>query len=101
MPKMLRQEAEKLLSNVPEQFTFRCYDGAVYWNLQDLARAVASMNEAVFTHHVNVEKNDFANWVANVIGDQKLAKELRETRNPATIARRLEERVAFLQSRRG
>ncbi len=99
MPKMLPEEAKKLLANVPEQFTFRSYNGDVYWNLRDLAQAVASMNDAVFTYHVNDQKNDFANWVADVIGDRKLARELRETRNPAKTAGRLAERVAFLESR--
>ena len=100
MPRMLPEEAERLLSNVPEQFTFRCYGGDVYWNLRDLARAVASMSDSVFSHHVNDQKNDFANWVADVIGDHKLARELWETRSSATTARRLAERVAFLETRR-
>ncbi len=100
MPKMLPEEAEKLLANVPEQFTFRSYNGDVYWNLRDLAQAVASMKDTEFTYHVNERKNDFANWVTDVIGDRKLARELFETRNPAKTARRLEERIAFLEARR-
>lgn len=100
MPRMLPDEAERLLSNVPAQFTFRCHNGEVYWNVRDLARAASSMKENVYTHHVNEGRNDFANWIADVIGDHALARELWETRNPATTTRRLVERVAFLESRR-
>ena len=73
MPRMLPEEADRLLSNVPEQFTF----------------------------HVNDQKNDFANWIADVIGDRSLARELWQTKNPATTMQRLADRVAFLESRRG
>ncbi|MBN1152663.1 MAG: hypothetical protein JXA58_05570 [Dehalococcoidia bacterium] len=101
MPKMLPEEAQRLLSNVPEAFTFRCHNGDTYWNLRDLTRAVGSMRDDVFTYHVNENKNDFASWVADVIGDHALARELWETRSPATTTRRLAERLAFLESRRG
>ncbi len=100
MPRMLASEAERILANVPEHFVFRCRDGSEFWNLRDLARAVSSMKEDVFSFHVNSQKNDFGNWVADVIGDHALARELWETKNPSTTLRRLAERVAFLESRR-
>ncbi len=100
MPRMLSAEAERLLSNVPDQFTFSCCDGSVFWNLRDLARAVSSMDHRVFSYHVSSEKNDFANWVSDVIGDHTLARELWKTKNSSTTLRRLTERIAFLESRR-
>ncbi len=101
MPRMLPEEADRLLSNVAEHSTFRCHDGQVFWNVRDLARAGSSMPEDVFTFHVNDQKNDFANWIADVIGDRSLARELWQTKNPATTMQRLADRVAFLESRRG
>ena len=101
MARMFPSEANRLLKNVPEQFTFYSHDGGRFWNLQDLARAVASMSAEVFEHHVNAEKNDFANWVFDVVGDHALAHELRNTRSLATTSRRLTERVALLEARRG
>jgi len=98
---MLPKEAERLLSNVPEQFTFRCSNGDTYWNLRDLSRAVSSMNADVFSFHVNQHKNDFANWIADVIGDHTLARELWDTTNLATTTQRLAKRIVFLESRRG
>jgi len=101
MPRMLPSEAERLLSNVPGQFTFRCSNGTVLWNLRDLSRAVGNMPDEVFSFHVSEHKNDFANWVRDIIGDQALARDLLQTRNVATTSRRLTERVAFLDTRRG
>ena len=100
MPRILASEAERILSNVPDHFVFRCRDGREFWNLSDLARAVSSMEHDVFSFHVNREKNDFATWVADVIGDHPLARELWETKNQSTTLRRLAERVVFLESRR-
>jgi hypothetical protein len=101
MARMFPAEASRLLKNVPEQFTFYCLDGSRFWNLEDLARAVGSMSEEVFAHHVNEEKNDFANWVFDIVGDHTLAHQLRSTRSLATTSRRLNERVALLLARRG
>jgi len=100
MARMLPSEAERILANVPDQFIFHCYDGRKFWNLRDLAEAVSSMSGDVFSHHVTAERNDFANWVADVIGDHVLARELWQTRSVATTMRRIAERVVFLESRR-
>ena len=100
MARMLPSEAEKLLSNVPQDTAFRSYNGEMYWNLRDLAHALSSMDESTFTHHVNEAKNDFANWTRDSVGDHALATSLFETRNQATTAKRVAERVAFLESRR-
>jgi len=98
---MLPSEAGRLLGNVPEQFTFRCNDGTVLWNPRDLSDAVGNMPDEVFSSHVNRQKNDFANWVRDVIGDHALARDLLQTRYVATTRRHLTERVAFLDARRG
>lgn len=100
MARILPAEAERLLGNVPQDAAFRSFNGEMYWNLQDLARALSSMDEPTFMHHVNEQKNDFANWTRDSIGDHALAKSLFETHSQATTARRVSERVAFLESRR-
>jgi len=100
MARMLPTEAEKLLGNVPQDAAFRCHNGEMYWNLRDLGRGLASMDEYAFKHHVNESKNDFATWIRDAVGDHALARNLWDTRNPATTSRRVSERVAFLESRR-
>jgi hypothetical protein len=68
-------------------------DGRVISNLAELHDALKVMNSDVFAHHVNKEKNDFANWIADILGDADLAQNLRSAKKPNTacaiVARRL------------
>jgi hypothetical protein len=52
-------------------------DGRILQNLQDLHLAFGSMDEEIFLHHANTEKNDFADWVEHVLEDLDVAVELR------------------------
>ncbi|MBR9677177.1 hypothetical protein GOV04_03480 [Candidatus Woesearchaeota archaeon] len=56
----------------PEQY-FKLKDGKALKDIDELLKAVQSMPADVFIHHVNEEKNDFANWIKNVIKDENLA----------------------------
>ena len=49
----------------------------VLQNLNQLPSALRKMDAKTFMHHVNDEKNDFANWTEHVFGEKKLAKSLR------------------------
>jgi len=42
-------------------------------DLKELAFAFESMHPDVFNHHVNEEKNDFANWIENTFKEKELA----------------------------
>lgn len=68
-------------------------DGRVLANLVELRDALSSMTDEVFGFHVNKEKNDFANWVEDILHDQELGSSLRRAKKPATahtvIVRRL------------
>jgi len=59
----------------PEQYFYAC-NGCVIKNIKELAKEIRNMDENVFRHHVNQEKNDFANWVKEVIGNKKIAEEI-------------------------
>ena len=59
----------------PEHYFFLC-NGSVAGNVRELALLIGDLAADEFNHHVNDEKNDFANWMADVLGRQKLAKEL-------------------------
>jgi len=49
-------------------------DGQILNSLEDLFQELQVMENHVFEHHVNSEKNDFANWIGDVFGDKFLAK---------------------------
>ncbi len=55
---------------------FYVHNGEVLKNLLDLADSLETMPNNVFIYHVNEQKNDFANWVKDVLGEPVLAEEL-------------------------
>ncbi|HTM69204.1 MAG TPA: hypothetical protein VL426_08020 [Candidatus Binatia bacterium] len=90
------EEAANFLKNVPEEWqAFWCNHGTVLRNYADLSAALADMTPEEFAHHVNGEKNDFAEWTAQVFGDKTLADKLRLLSTPEAsqrmVARRIEE----------
>ncbi len=87
------------LGDVPPDKVFWCHDGRVMKNLAELAAALLEMSEETFCYHVTKDKNDFHNWVRDVIGDVTLAKELQRTATRATAARKVELRLARLRAR--
>lgn len=87
MTKLMIQEAEKLLADVPGENVFWCTDGRTMHNMQELAEALNTMTDDVFACHANQQKNDFSTWVREVIGDDRLADDLlrASSRTAATI----------------
>jgi hypothetical protein len=69
----------KPLVRVQEEYAFRCHDGNIFRDMKELADGLFNMSDEVFAHHVNLDKNDFSNWVKNVLKDEKLANDLATT----------------------
>ena len=99
MAKITKQQAQKLLRDVSEEHVFYCVDGRVARNLEDLQNALANMSDDTFSCHANPDKNDFANWVADVIGDEKLAGDIREAADHLQALEAVSQRGAFLMSK--
>jgi hypothetical protein len=59
--------------NVPDQFVFYVGDGTVLKNLKETVKALRKMKDETFSSHVNRDKNDFANWITDVMGYHDLA----------------------------
>ncbi len=94
----MKQEAAKLLANVPEEYVFRCNDGRVFRNMQDLEQALLTMTDDTYAYHANKEKNDFANWVRDIVKDDKLAKDLVKMTARSQAAKTVTRRLAFLRN---
>jgi hypothetical protein len=92
-----KEEAAKILNNVPEEKVFWASNGSALRNMNDLAIALESMNAEHYSHHVNYEKNDFSNWLKEVVGDEILAKELIHARNKESATRKVKERIELLK----
>lgn len=86
------------LENVPEKYAFYLKDGRRLLSLKELQKAMETMSDEVFSHHVNPEKSDFHNWVRDVILDIELAKKLRNARTKEEVKWLLNKRVKELET---
>ena len=56
-------------------------------------------DEETFRHHSSESRNDFSNWVRDVIGDEKLSRDLLKSTTQAQAAKSIDDRVAWLKSK--
>jgi len=85
------------LSDVPSDKYFWVSDGSVLKNLNDLVQKLSQIDRDTFIYHVNSAKNDFFNWVHDVIGDIKLANQIASIKNSQKMLKIIENRINNLQ----
>lgn len=90
-------EAQQILQNVSEDKVFWASNGSVLRNLTDLAVVLENMGIEHYKHHVNYEKNDFSNWLKDVVKDEILAKDLVHARNKESAIKKVKERIVLLK----
>lgn len=61
----------------PEHY-FYSKSGQVLKDIEDLFKCIKNISNEDFSHHVNSEKNDFANWVNDILLDKNFASALRK-----------------------
>lgn len=74
---------------IPHEKKFFLCDGEVVHNLPELMERLKTMDDGVFQHHVNAERNDFSTWVRDVFMDKKLARELARVKTKESMAKKL------------
>lgn len=84
------------LEDVPQEYVFWCCDGRILKNLRELRDAFAVMSEDTFAYHANAVKNDFHNWVKDIVRDETLAGDLLKVANTRTAVKVVTERIALL-----
>lgn len=99
MAETLKQEAKRLLADVPEEYVFRCRNGHILRNLKELGDEFNIMPDESYVFHANAEKNDFTNWLRDIIKDEKLANDLQKATNQAHAARLVTSRISTLSRR--
>lgn len=99
MSKTVKLDAAKILARVPEEHVFWCQDGRIFRDMLELGEALASMTDETFVFHSNTEKNDFANWVRDIIKDEKLARDLVKSQDRTQAAQKVAERIDFLKAK--
>jgi len=101
MARITKSVAEKILGDVPQEKQFWCHDGRYLKNLQELETALEQMDEDTFRYHVNETRSDFSNWVRDVIGDDKLSRDLKKNATKGQAARSVAERISLLHMKSG
>jgi hypothetical protein len=99
MVRIKKTVAEKWLADVVSEKYFWCSDGRVLKNLPELEVALKEISEETFHYHSNEFKNDFSNWVHDVVGDEKLARDLRKNTTQIQAAKSLADRIAWLKGK--
>jgi hypothetical protein len=91
-----KREVRKFLADVPQECSFRCHDGNVLKSMKELCDAFSAMGNETYGYHCNAEKNDFSNWVREVIGDVQLAKDLERATSRSLAAWEVAIRMVYL-----
>jgi hypothetical protein len=68
----------------PPDKMFWLSNGDILDSLESLAESFALMDKLIYQHHVTKEKNDFANWVEEVLEDTACAMDLRRAKTPSS-----------------
>lgn len=100
MPKITGEIARNWLADVPEDKRFWCCDGRVMKNLAELEAALREMDAGTFRYHCNETKCDFGNWVRDVIGDEKLARDLVRSTSSGQAAASVASRIKWLEKKK-
>jgi hypothetical protein len=66
-----------LLRNLSQEKYFYLANGSVIRGLGELDMALQNIDDVTYDRHSNNEKNDFANWIRDAVGDHELATKLR------------------------
>ncbi|MBU0472184.1 MAG: hypothetical protein KKF89_01520 [Nanoarchaeota archaeon] len=72
---------KKGLKKAAPEVCFYMVEGTCCSDLCELSVAIDSLSDELFKHHVNDEKNDFANWIEAVMEDKELADALRQSKD--------------------
>ena len=94
-----KQDADMVLADAPDDKRFFCHDGCAPRNLYQLADCLSHISADSFRHHVNETRNDFANWVRDVFGDDKLEKDLAKAGGLKEAAEIVRSRIAWLKNK--
>ncbi len=86
-----------ILTDVKPEEVFKLVDGRELHNLQELLEALKDMPSGVFSHHVNEQRNDFANWVKYSVGDSILADRIMDVKQQDVMYRLIHQRIEELK----
>ncbi len=99
MAKFQKLDARKLLGDVPDEFVFRCHDGSIFRNMSELRDGLEAISDETYYIHANADRNDFSNWVSDIIRDEKLARDLVKAPSRLQAAKSVAARISSLSAK--
>ena len=93
------EDAERILADASPEQCFWVNNGPIIKNLSEMANALACMKDKIFSHHVNKEKNDFGNWVRDVLKDEDLANDIARIKSKEKILKKVQSRISKLDNK--
>jgi len=86
------------LEDVPERYAFHLKNGKKILSVGQLAKELEKMEADIFYHHVTPGRNDFHNWIRDIVLDIELAEKILGAKTPKDARKIIIERVAFIKS---
>ena len=83
---LTKDEAKKYLSDAAPEQCFWVNNGPVVKDLRELHDAFWSMTADQFAHHIRDGRNDFANWIADILSDNATAAKLKKAKTKEAAA---------------
>ncbi len=80
-----------LFADLPKEHRFWLITGSSVSGLKELYKALETMSDETFNHHVRPDRNDFAEWVNHIYHDHDLAAKLKAAGTRRGSRRVLEE----------
>lgn len=90
-------DAKKILSAVQPDKAFWVNNGPVLKSLDEFAASLKNLKPEQFLLHVNRQKNDFAKWISEVVGDAILAQRIRVLKTKEAMAKAVRQRIDALK----
>lgn len=94
---LTKEQAGYFLRTVSDDTAFWVANGPVFRNLEDMANGLQTLDDAQFAFHVNNDKNDFYNWINDIIGDKNLCVAIKDTKAKEAMQKKVAARVAQLK----
>lgn len=86
----------KMIKEAKDEEVFVTKNNFKAKNIFELRKAVQEMNDDEFSHHLNNEKNDFANWIEHCLDDKILAEDVQKAKTKDEVIKCIDNRTGLL-----
>lgn len=75
--------------------SFNFNDGTTASNLTEFIQSIKRIDENTFSHHVNESRNDFSNWIRDVLNNGEMAEAISNLKSKDEIIKKLEMKTDY------